>query len=177
MSDLVQQHLHEMAVDMTVWDRMEWRGWDRIQQSLVNGHPIPGLTRGGLISQQGLCLGWSTQTMAYGQEHFYQPCSWVSDEVVKLAEAVDKGLRSVGPKVSQHGCHEHCPDPFRRGAWGWHVAAKWVVQTKQKVILFGPMMSWHWMHNWSFVRDATTGRIVPQKLKTGQGPTNQHICY
>jgi hypothetical protein len=38
----VKQHLHELAVDIAIWERLEWQGFDRLNKSLEEGCHILG---------------------------------------------------------------------------------------------------------------------------------------
>ena len=66
---------------------------------IMEGAAVPGLVRGptGLWSPtvQGLALGFSRQTMDYTKNNLCNPCEWVSESMVKLAEVVVAGLHSI----------------------------------------------------------------------------------
>ena len=61
----VKQHLHELAVDLAISERIAWQGFDRLNKSLLEGCHMPGLVRGHPASVQGIALGfpWSSTTL------------------------------------------------------------------------------------------------------------------
>ena len=164
---LVHKHLHELALDMSIWDRPEWQGWDRVNASLRDGYPIQGLTKGNGPSVQGLALGFYHPDCSYDPFHLHKPCDWIKQETLKMAEAVHAGLMSISKIIVDLGCGDGKPEVYRRGAWGWHCAVAWSRHIKNRVLVFGPMMSWHFLDHWTFKADANGKTIV---VKMVQGP-------
>ena len=65
---------------------------------------------------------------------------------------VNEGLQSVFPIVVELGCADDSPPPYKRGAWGWHVADVWVDHAMRTVIVYAPMMAWYYSDGWTFYK-------------------------
>ena len=112
---------------------------------------------------QGLALAFVTADMDYQTTSVCPVCHWITAEMTELAQAVNDGLNSIAMSVASLGAGEGKPPPFTRGCWGWHVSKCWVEHILKKQIPFGPMMAWHRMEGWHFVR-TTAGETRPRKF-------------
>ena len=86
-----------------------------------------------------------------------------------MAEAVPAGLLTIGDAVGKLGCGDGKETIYTRGAWGWYVAKAWSADAKNNIIVFGPMMVWHYIENLAFIKE--NGQTV--LLKNLQGPDNK----
>jgi hypothetical protein len=142
---------------------------------LIQGWVVPGLSVGQPTTVQGLILGFHSRSMNYSEKQVCPPCPWVSEEVVKLADAVLAGLASVANEVSDLGAGEGKPAPFEAGAWGWHVAYCWAQHIRKKNIVFGPMACWQLQDGWHFLRQYD-GTVVPRKFAGPGSKTFSRLC-
>ena len=70
----MRQNLRDLAVDIAIWERIAWQGFDRLNKPWLEGCHIPGLVRGHPASIQGIALGF-LWTATYDKDHMHSPCS------------------------------------------------------------------------------------------------------
>ena len=84
-----------------------------------------------------------------------------------LADAVVKGLENIGAKVSDMVASPDTPDIHLRALWGFHVARCWANHTRSKVIVFGPMIAWHFSDKWLFQPSPDNASTTPVRMVQG----------
>ena len=80
-----------------------------------------------------------------------------------LAKVVKEGLHSILSIVVELGCGKDSPPPYKRGTWGWHVANVWVCHIMESVIVYGPMMAWHYSDGWTFCKAVDGGSTISKQ--------------
>ena len=180
----LDSHLHELAIDMEIWNRAEYFTYDSLITSLLQGVPIPGMTRGpdpfatspsaqASPTVQGLALGFDHVRTLFNSVHI-MPCKWISEDAVTLAGAVLAGLFSIVDEVNRLGGGKGNTSPYVMGMWGWRVAIHWCGHIQRREIVFGPMAAWHWLNHWHFILN-TKNEILPYKL-VDPGPVTGPWC-